>query len=61
MNRNFLLTYETSDTTGKQASSYDWFETEKDMREFIEDEDISVIEAIEVTGCREIDLEAEIR
>lgn len=53
MNR-FLLTYEVEDGYGEVLSEYDWFETEREMKEFIEVQNVTVVEALEIIECREI-------
>lgn len=54
MNRNYLLTYETG-----EYKTYDWFETEEDMNDFIEIHNdmsgFSVIEKTHVLGAVVLD------
>lgn len=48
MNRNFLLTYIRCYTDGFKFKTFDWFETEEEMNEYIENNDY-IYEVLEKT------------
>lgn len=53
MNKEYLLTYQDS----KHAyGTFAWFDTEKELQEFVNNNDINVIEAFKINGVEEIDL-----
>ena len=53
MNRNTLVTY--VDDNGNDT--YGWFESIEEAQEFVCDNDIEVLESLDTSNCREINLE----
>lgn len=51
--RNYLLTYDTKEN---KYGSFGWFESEEELRQFVEDNDIEVIDAVHVTVMVELDI-----
>lgn len=50
--KNFLLTWEDN----KGLEHYGWYESEDEMKDFVESNDIKVFDALEIYNSREIDL-----
>lgn len=60
MNRNYLLTYVKNDD-GYQYHTFDWFESEDEMKQFIKDsadEIVEICEAQEILGAKNIEVES---
>lgn len=48
--KNFLLTWQDD----KGRTDYGWYDTESEMKDFIESSEITVLEAMEIFNSREI-------
>lgn len=60
MDNNFLLTFDydrLSDGDDVIIPSYEWFETEEELLDFVRENNISVNEAYEIKDCRNIEIE----
>lgn len=54
MDNNFLITYDI-EKNGTKTATHCWFETEEEMNDFIEIEQINPTDKIEILSCREIE------
>lgn len=53
MDNNFLLTY--NDTKGGITfQTFQWFETEQELRDYVKEWQIEVVEATEIMSSREL-------
>ena len=60
-NQNYLLTYQCLDDDRKIRAKYAWFDTEKELLEFIEESKFNifqfkVIDSIEIIDSRDINI-----
>jgi hypothetical protein len=53
MDNNFLLTYED---TRKDVvfQTFQWFETEEELRDYVKEWNTKVIEAVEIKDCKQL-------
>ena len=61
MDNRFLITFDYGTEEGKMGSTYNWFESEEEMRKGIEGlktiyKTFEVIEVLEVIASREVEL-----
>jgi len=47
MNKNYLLTYQSP---GKGYGTFAWFDTEDELLEFVDSNNVNVIEAFKISG-----------
>lgn len=57
MTQRFLLTYSYEGEDRKTHFDFGWFESEEELIEFTEDNNVKVRDAIEIESARNIDID----